>query len=328
MLAGAVYGADVQSIALCVHPAVGGARIPEALVLNISRIDMLMPMWFDITDTGDVRPREGCAPPYDGYRALCTSNNVLLMPIMRNFKPAKFLADMSARTAAVDAVMNAVSSYRFDGILLDIEEITKADTASHVEFAEALGARMRSEKRTFAIAVNTRSRGEWDYTRLAAASDHLFCMFYDYAGPWKKVIAPTAPMRWKENPNDIERDLTSILASGVDAKKIIFGIAFYGIDFTLNDDGSMKQAALLYHDQIERAIAGRAVESGWDADYASTWVKYIDDKKQAHIVWREDVSAYAAKTAFARSNGIRSIGIWAVTKTGGADPAIWPLLPE
>jgi chitinase len=65
--------------------------------------------------------------------------------------------------------------------------------------------------------------------------DHLGFMAYDLHGSWDSENALGSLMRPHTDIRDIDNGLTPLWFDGVDPKKVVMGIAYYGRSFTIKD---------------------------------------------------------------------------------------------
>lgn len=135
------------------------------------------------------------------------------------------------------------------------------------------------------MAVNA---GKWltdnayDYHTMATALDYINVMTYDNAGQWDKVTTHNSGFDWAKN------GMQFWASQGVPKSKLLMGVPFYGISFSLKDaskhglnapiDGS--SGALTYHQ-----ICNSVKREGWKKErtqdgpiayHGSQWVGYDD----------------------------------------------------
>ncbi|MBL8993290.1 MAG: hypothetical protein JNM63_08120 [Spirochaetia bacterium] len=316
-------------VAVCNHVNVGSQLIPPELQKNAKKIHYLNPMWFDILDSGKVAPRKGCEAPYADYAAFCKTNGILLLPIIRNFAPTAFLSDEAAGQTALSEIMSLVDQENFDGILLDLESLVPKNKEGFHRFLASLTQPFRKKKKLLMVATPAHVfNGEMDLAQVARDSDFLFAMFYDYTSGGTKRLGPTAPLRFAAYPRDVERDLKIMLDLGVPPEKIIMGVPFYGIDFSLNAEGKVAKMDTLYWSQIDRLRTAQKGKPEWDDESKNFRFNYSDASGTPHAVWYEDGKTLVEKMTLAKSKGLAGLGFWAITAKENADPEVWKKLGE
>lgn len=316
-------------VAVCNHVNVGSQLIPSELQKNARKIHYLNPMWFDILDNGKVSPRKGCEAPYTDYSAFCKTNGIKLLPIVRNFAPTVFLSDSAAGQTGMSEILSLVEREGFDGILLDLESLVPKNKEGFHRFLASLTEPFKKKKKILVVAVPAHVfNGEMDLAQTAKDSDFLFVMFYDYTSSGTKRLGPTAPLRFSAYPRDVERDLKVMLELGVPAEKIIMGVPFYGIDFSLNAEGKVSKMDTLYWSQIDRLRVSQNAKPEWDEESKNFRFNYTDGSSTPHTVWFEDGKTLGEKISFATLKGLAGLGFWAVTSKENADPAVWKKLGE
>lgn len=327
---GILFGEPASlKVAVCNHVNVGSQLIPAELRENAKKIHYLNPMWFDILDNGKVAPRKGCEAPYTGYTTFCKTNRILLLPIVRNFAPTTFLSDEAAGQTALSEITNLVEREGFDGILLDIESLVPKNKEGFHRFLASLTEPFKKKKKTLMVAVPAHVfNGELDLAQAAKDSDFLFAMFYDYTSTGTKRLGPTAPLRYAAYPRDVERDLKVMLDLGVPPEKLILGVPFYGIDFSLNAEGKVAKMDTLYWSQVDRLRATQKAQAEWDEESKNLRFNYNDSTGTTHTVWYDDGKALGEKILLAKSKKLAGLGFWAVTAKEMADPQVWKKLGE
>ena len=293
-----------------------GTSIPEELKTNADAVDIVAPMWFDVTDDGAVVPAKDCSGPYTTYLEFCREHGVRLMPIVRNFLPKALLSNAQAVKACAENTAALARREGFDGIVMDIEDMQPELQPALVSLMQKLYPLLQKQGLRLCVAVNARAWGKWDYSNLALHSDWLYVMFYDYTGPWNKsVIGPTAPIDWPERSADIRRDLHRILAVGTPPEKILFGIPLYGDDFKLNTAGGASTITVDYLDSLLELQRRHGVQRLWDETKKCPYFDYQDGQGETHRVWYDDAESFRAKIQLARDSKLAGIAFWSLRGT-------------
>ena len=315
--------------AACTHVLVGSANIPGEFYTNAEAVDILMPMWFDITDSGDITPRKGCGAPYDTYKNFCNEKNIFLMPIVRNFKPAVLLQNHQAAQKAAAAITELAKQERYHGVLVDIENLKPEQSAEYHALTAAVYTEFKKNDLILSVAVPSHAWGDYDYKKITENCDLLFVMFYDYTGVWNKNKAGAgAPLSWNSNNRDILRDLRDILAAGADRKKILFGIGFHGNDYTYAADGSIASVSSAYWDTFSEKLLTYKAQAEWDDESQTPFFRYTDKDGNKHMVWYENAQSVSRKIQVMKKNQLRGVGLWTFTSGSAADPEIWKIIRQ
>ncbi|MES2309157.1 MAG: glycosyl hydrolase family 18 protein [Verrucomicrobiota bacterium] len=316
-------------VLLCQHPA-SEIQIPEDLQKNSRSADILSPMWFDIKDDGQIAPRkEGIiSPATPVHQEFCKQNNILLMPIFRNFSPKKLLSHPEVFPESAHNIVAMVQQEKYDGIMLDIEEVSEEYREPMNQLASEIRNALSERHYKFAIAVPCHGRA-WDYKFLSENADYLLIMFYDYVGTFnKKYVGATAPYKWTERGRDIYTDLNAILATGASPQKLLFGVPTYGNTFTLNAEGHWTNIETRYLRNLVDTKAQYQAERLWNDEMKAPYFEY--QKNQTHYqVWYEDAESFDFKFQTADKNNLAGIGCWAIgSPSSDSGPDFWPAVEK
>lgn len=299
-------------IIMCQHRNAGTQMLQE-IRENARHVDVLMPMWFEVLESGEVKALSGCEGPFETYVKEAHTLGIKVMPIVRNFAPRKLLADPEHISRMVQETAAMIRRESFDGVLVDLEELQNADRDPLVALTRQLRKHPSMSGKLISVAVPKNPLHDHvDYQKLAVESDFLFVMFYDYVGPWNKVLGPTAPMTWPAKKGDIERDFANILAAGVPREKVLFGVPVYGNDFTLDSaTREVVRVRALYLDNIAELQRKHGAQAQNDPVTRSVYFNYTSENGEMHQVWFEDERTLKEKVEFARRNQLFGMGVWA-----------------
>lgn len=320
VMASAAQSAETQTlpplprfpVLICQHRSAGVQILPE-MREHATLIDAILPMWMEALDSGDVRALKGCEGPFENYVSGAHRLGVRVMPIVRNFAPQKLLASPQALARCADQVATLAAREGFDGVLVDMEELQPADREPLVELVRQIRVHAAFAGRTLGVAVPRNSpRNEVDYAGLANHCDFLFAMFYDYVGPWNKILGPSAPLAWPDHNSDIARDLAGVLKTGLRRDRLLFGLPVYGNDFTLDDAGKVTQVKALYLDHAEQLRQRNNATVQWDSVTRAPRFDYVGSDGKPHQVWFEDERSLKEKIDLAQREGLRGIGVWSI----------------
>ncbi|MEG0386283.1 MAG: glycosyl hydrolase family 18 protein [Solibacillus sp.] len=134
---------------------------------------------------------------------------------------------MANRENLTTQIANSIIKNNLDGIDIDIENLNYTDKDAFTDFIRLLDKKLPNDKIiSIAVAANPNNwstgwHGSYDYPKLSAYSDYLMVMSYDESyngGP----VGPVGSLSF------VERSIQSLLNQGVDSKKIVMGLPFYG----------------------------------------------------------------------------------------------------
>lgn len=189
-----------------------------------SSLQVVCPDYFEIYSSGDLK----LMPNID--RAFVDSmheRNVKVTPFLTNHWDRSLgQAALKNKVSFAAQLASAVSQYGFDGVNIDIENLTDADRDQHTDFIRLIRQSLPAEKSvSIAVAANPYGvyygwAGSYDYKVLGDICDSIFIMAYDehYYGD---VEGPVASVSFVENSLKYALKM-------IPANKILLGVPFYG----------------------------------------------------------------------------------------------------
>jgi len=152
---------------------------------------------------------------------------IKVVPFLSNhWNREKGIKALANRHALSDQIAASVRIYNFDGVNVDIENVTHSERDYYTDFVRLLREKL-PEGKTLAVAVapnpygiTTGWHGSYDYKNLAKYSDYLMIMAYDESYPG----GPAGPVA---SYDFVEAAIKKAL-SEVSKDKIVLGIPFFG----------------------------------------------------------------------------------------------------
>ncbi|WP_318936925.1 LysM peptidoglycan-binding domain-containing protein [Oceanobacillus halotolerans] len=230
-------------------------------------------------------------------------------------------------------IADAVMKYNLDGVNVDIENITHEDRDKFTAFVKLLRELLPASKEvSVAVAANPYGweqgwHGAYDYNALSQHADYLMMMTYDesYQG---SDPGPVASLPW------VEKSIQYALSQGVEADKIVFGLAHYGRYWVegqaVGGNGISNSQVKDMLDKYEHTITFDE-----ESQSAKAVVTIKEDDPHMYIlgkalpegtytIWYENEQSYQAKLALVDQYGIRGVGHWSI---GQEDTSIWNAYP-
>ncbi|CZT41789.1 uncharacterized protein RSE6_01575 [Rhynchosporium secalis] len=144
------------------------------------------------------------------------------------------------RAAFISSLIEFMDKYGFTGADIDWEYPSNPERGGRKEDKENLVELMKDMKAAFGFRYGVSVVLAPDYWYLQGFSpaameqyvDHLGFMAYDLHGSWDSENALGSLMRPHTDIRDIDNGLTPLWFDGVDPKKVVMGIAYYGRTFT------------------------------------------------------------------------------------------------
>ncbi|EFX87590.1 hypothetical protein DAPPUDRAFT_306550 [Daphnia pulex] len=251
---------------------------------------------------------------------------------------SQMVSSPASRAKFIDSVVVFMEKWKFDGFDLDWEypgatdrDGRWADKENFALLVEEMSAvfQPRNWLLTAAVPAATfRINEGYDVPRLAKSLDFINVMTYDLHGTWDNYADHHAPLRKRPFDSGATQNLHSDgalsywISKGAPARKIIFGIPFYGRNFRLANPNNSKPKA---------PIAGAGTvgpftkEAGFVAYFEicrwlqeGGWQELEDEAGSPYLVkgdqWigYDTVESVLTKMDYIKSTGLGGAMIWAV----------------
>ncbi|XP_072429423.1 di-N-acetylchitobiase-like [Chiloscyllium punctatum] len=162
----------------------------------------------------------------------------------------------------------------------------------------------------------------FDYTAIANACDFLFVMSFDIE---RRTLGdclakPNAPY------NKTLAGLSAYINLGIDSKKLIMGVPWYGYDYTCQrfleagrcdltvshfskSSCSFRASRWIPYKEIMRHLPKSLSGRYWDDDHKAPYYIYMVNNTH-HEVWYDDPDSISLKSSIVKKLKLRGIGVW------------------
>ena len=207
-----------------------------------------------------------------------------------------------------------------------------ASDGRHYLFTVAAGADAR-------YALDAAKGGAW-LADLAASTDWINLMTYDYHGTWERAAYFVAPLaRDPADPGEanVEASVELFLAQGIAPSKLALGVPFYGKGWSGCAAGEVlyKACKALAREDHEATFefayltgegylardadgrftrAGRGFERYWNAAAKAPWL--YEPGSRVFIAY-DDEASVREKSRYAMRKGLRGVMFWELTQDAG-----------
>ena len=239
------------------------------------------------------------------------------------FDPLKqdaLLNDDESRARAVDALAELVNAHGADGVNIDFEGMNASSKDSLVRFTSEL---KETVDEVFLAVPAVDWDGAYDYDELAAASDGLFIMAYDYH--WRGGDpGPVAPLTGGDpwSSYAIDWTLDDYRTWGATDDKLIVGLPLYGYAWPTDNDAIPGSATGTAEAHSLASIVGERplLDERYDAVTDTPWAWNGTSQ-----LWFDDADSLEIKLSWAVAEGIQGVGFWALGYAG-SDPDFWTMV--
>ncbi|MEA4942161.1 MAG: S-layer homology domain-containing protein [Oscillibacter sp.] len=247
---------------------------------------------------------------------------ILVVPYLTNdWVRDTGIAALKNMDALTTDLANAVSTYKLDGVNIDIENVTETQRSDYVAFVRLLRAKLPTGKRIIvAVSANpygqtTGWAGSYDYAGLAKYCDYLMLMAYDESYSGSKP-GPVASMSF------VERSIKYALGQ-VPKEKIVLGLPFYGRIWS--SGGGSVNGNGVSNEMVESLILKYNGTVTFDKVSQSTCatitVKASDSKPViygrtlsagTYVIWYANEQALKAELALVTKYDLKGTGSWSL----------------
>ncbi len=234
------------------------------------------------------------------------------------------LTNPTARANAINTIKSQVLAGNVEGANLDLEVPYSSDREALNTFVTMLHDTLQAYGKELTICVTAVNWNErFDVATLAANTEGLFIMGYDYFWSGSGTAGPVSPLTGYTY--NITRTVNYYVSnSGGRPDKIILGVPYYGYKWPTYSEnpGSATRGrgrAVFYQQAIMEANSYGLL---WD-DYSQTpWYRYYVDGDGWYQTWFDNDSSLGLKWDLVISSNIQGTGMWALTYDG-TRPELW-----
>jgi len=214
-----------------------------------------------------------------------------------------------------DQLINFIKKNKYDGVDIDWEfPKNSTDTSNLNKFVQFLRQSLGND---YIISVDlpyaNYSGRYFDIDFLKNFVNYFVVMSYDYSGAWSSISGYNAPLKSGFcNTHDIQKSIEYWLARGIDSKKILLGIPFYGRAF--DADGpcqEFNQSFAATYRNILSLLKNENYQYFWDF---MTKTPYLVSKKNKIYYSFDDPSSINYKVLYAFRMNLGGIAIWEITQ--------------
>ena len=304
-------------------------KAPDRTGQVIEGVNVVSPSFFYLEkETGALKDNVGDAGI--AYINWAHSNGYKVWAMLSNAEAgikvsSTILNSYTKRQQLIQSIVEKCAQYDIDGINVDFENMYEADKDKYSRFIIELTPRMEEMGIVTSVDV-TAPDGDpnwslcFDRHVLGDVADYLIFMGYDQYGISSSKPGTTAGLNW------VETSLKKIIDyDEVDTDKIILGMPLYTRQWTITQDGTIKDRSTVSMMNIK---IPNNVEKQWDDDLKQYYIEYASGKNTIKM-WIEDGAsikekvALVAKYKLGGTSGWRkdmeTSNVWAIIKEGLAN---------
>ena len=299
----------------------------ETMVRHARDLDVIVPFWFRLAESGDGTIEAYGAPPPQrrkqvvreahrrGLKVEMIVHNLLYGSGDRSAATARrFLRDPAAQDRAVRGILDILRQEGYDGVHIDLETVPPEERPRLTAFVRKVRQALPEDK-LLSIAVFPRDRddrtdpntGVYDYAALGKTVDFFILMTYSE----HRADTPPGPLA---SLDYVDRMVRYALRH-VPREKVIVGLGSFGFDW-----GGGTFPRYLDHAQAVRLARDQGVEVRWDDRARVPFFTYTAADGSTHTVYFENARSWAEKLNLIRRHRVRGVAIW---RLGMEEEAAW-----
>lgn len=258
-------------------------------------------------------------------------------------KYSRLVSDSSSRRAFIRHLVPFLRKYGFQGIHFDwnyprcwqsdCQKGPESDRPNFTRLIKELAVEFNKHGLILGVGISGYKEiivKSYDIEDLSNAADFLTVMTYDYHGAWEKRTGHVSPLYGKPSDKypqyNTDYTVQLLKREGVDPKKVILGVPFYGQSFTLSEKMDRlvgegvstrgpgypgeytKQPGMLAYYEICDRVKNKGWKKGIEPNPKSGPFAMLNDQ----WVGFEDYDSVARKAKYVIDSGLGGIAAWTV----------------
>jgi len=300
---------------------------------NGDKLNTIFPEWFFIDTANDSRLQVRIDTA--GLN-LMRQYKLDVLPMVSNFNSKlqdfdgkllhHILNDAVARKNFIKQLTDTLQFYQLRGVNIDFEELAEKTNEPLTQFQKELFESLH-EKGMLVTMDLTPKNEDYDFKSLSLYNDYVILMAYDQYNNSTNP-GPIGDQKWIE-------EVLDWTSKRIDPSKIILGIAGYGYDWTVDDDGKTERdddgrpidSTLTYNDAVSIAKAMKG-DIDYDNNNYNLHYEYVESKRNRkgilensnHEVWFVDAATTYNTLRFSDNYSTAGTALW---RLGSEDARIW-----
>lgn len=285
-------------------------KAPDRTGQKIDGVNVVSPSFFYL-DKNDGTLKENVGSSGTAYIEWAHSNGYKVWPFISNAEAgikitSTILNSYTKRQELIQSIVEKCAHYDIDGINVDFENIYEADKDKYSRFIIELVPRMLEIGIVTSVDV-TAPDGDpnwslcFDRNIIGDVADYLVFMAYDQYGTSSTKPGTTAGFNW------VETSLKKIIDyDEVDTEKIILGMPFYTRQWTVTQDGTIKDRSVV---PMMNVKIPNNVEKQWDDTLKQYYIEYTSGKNTIKM-WIEDGTSIKEKVSLVTKYNLGGTSCW------------------
>lgn len=287
------------------------------LLSQTKGVNVISPTWFYLCDN-----EGGVASLADhDYVNAMHERGIEVWALIDNFTSTDFstaavLASTTARTAVIDALINAAEEYDLDGINVDFEQIDIESGEDYIQFLRELSIQCRQKQIVLSVDnyVPTGYTAHYDRKEQGIVVDYVIIMGYDEHYSGSEEAGSVASIDY------VEQGIIDTV-SVVPEQKVINALPFYTRIWDVT--GNVSSEAVGMGKAIE-FLQQNGIEATWDDETCQNVANFSTEDK-SYAVWLEDAQSIRTKLNVMSHYNLGGVAGW---KLGLETADVWDLIEQ
>lgn len=233
----------------------------------------------------------------------------------------------------IENLIGLLKLRKANGVNIDFEGIEGRDREAFTTFIKQLSRRLKAENSDYKVSIALYAvdyNSVFDIPKLNPGVDFYTLMAYDYHGGFSKVAGPIAPLKSSSTwgPYSVENSVNSYLEKGVDKKKLIVGLPYYGGAWMTESNKIPGKSVKFLDNPGYSAIIERLASAGVTPELNKTSASMyaiIQSSEGTEQIWFEGEESLQIKYNWIKSQKLGGVSFWALGFDKGK-PDLWKLL--
>lgn len=242
------------------------------------------------------------------------------------------LQNQNARINLIRNLIQLIKARNADGIDINFEGIQSGQRDNLTSFLRQLRDSLKANDSSYILTCAPTDfdfrQGDWDLAQITSICDLTFLQCYGYAYSTGSQAGSVGRLQGWSSIN-ATTFVNSVLQSGANPAKIVYGMPHYGYDWPVNSPEKKATtlgagSVLYYPDAKLNSIEYTRL---WDNESMNAWYRYKTIDNVWHQAWYEDPQSAYYKYQFIKSKNLAGVGIWALGMDN-TNKDIWNVLEE
>lgn len=243
-------------------------------------------------------------------------------------KYSRLVSSSERRRNFVRSVVDLLQEYGFDGLDLDWEYPGAGDEQGFTALIKELKSEFRRHHLMLTISISAclqENGGGYNFPAIVPHLDLIMLMTYDFHGSWSSSVNHPAPLssqpRCHTNYN-VKAAVGQLQRRGVPNGKIVVGLPFYGVSWTLQNRGMTSPGdSASGPGQAGPLLNERATKAYYEVCLAKKQEHWTDRREDGGCymfrgdqwVAYDDPETLRRKAQYVQQQGLGGVMIWDIT---------------